>query len=137
VNGGGVDLNRNFPANNWSKEFKEARYNPGPHPKSEPEIKALVDLITSVRPRTIIHCHSWKPCIVNSGPDESHYAKALSESSGFEIVKEIGYPTPGSLSSYAWFDNKIPVICIEDTEHRDSSQVWPRFSSGLKKCFLN
>ena len=135
VNGRGVDLNRNYPSKDWSPHFDNPRYNPGSTPSSEPEIKALVSLLKELTPNLIIHCHSWEPCIVCSGPPNLDAAKHLSHSSGFKIVEEIGYPTPGSLSSYAWHDNQIPVICIEDEEHRDPHIVWPRFGKGIAKVF--
>lgn len=134
-NAQGVDLNRNYPSKNWSADYEQARYNPGPSPASENETQAVVELIKSFKPRLIIHCHSWQPCIVLSGPMDLIEAQYLSESTGYKIVPDIGYPTPGSLSSYGWYDQKIPIICTEEQEHSDLKQTWPRFSTGLKKVF--
>src|SRR5690606_10035972 len=135
VNGNGVDLNRNYPSKNWQPDFSEDRYYPGPRAGSEPEIAALIRLIERTRPRLIIHCHSWHPSIVLSGPSELNDAKYLSQASGYEIQASIGYPTPGSLSEYAWADRKIPVICIEEQDHIELSLVWPRFKAGIQRIF--
>ena len=135
VNGTGVDLNRNYPSKNWSAEAKAPRYNPGPFAGSEPEIKALVNLIQQLKPRLIIHCHSWNPCIVATGAPALRAAQSLANASGYKIVDDIGYPTPGSLSEYAWHDRQIPVICIEEQDHIDLKTVWPRFSSGFIEIF--
>lgn len=135
VNGNGVDLNRNYPSSNWSSEFKDPRYFPGPQAGSEPEVAALVDLIRQTQPRLIVHCHSWKPCIVLTGPPAQRDAEYLSACSGYEIVETIGYPTPGSLSYFGWHDLQIPVICIEEAERETKATSWTRFQPGLAKMF--
>lgn len=137
TNGNGVDLNRNYPSSNWSTTASQPRYNPGPAPASEPEIKALVKLIDQTSPRLIIHCHSWQPCIVYTGERGRTDAEALARSSGYELRTDIGYPTTGSLSQYAWHDLKIPVICIEEQEQIALEKVWPHFASGMKAVFTN
>jgi protein MpaA len=137
VNGRGVDLNRNYPSRSWSAECEKARYNPGPAPGSEAEIKAVVGFISEYRPRLIIHCHSWKPMIVAAGPPALRDAERLSRSSTYKVVPEIGYPTPGSLSQYGWVDHKIPVICIEEADETLPEQVWPNFQKGMREIFLD
>ena len=135
TNGNGVDLNRNYPAENWSPEASKQRYFPGPGPASEPEIRALTDLAEKVSPRLFIHFHAWQPMVVVSGPENLPEAQALADSSGYEIKHDIGYPTSGSLSQYGWKDRNIPVICIEEQEKLDLETVWPRFRSGFEKIF--
>lgn len=137
VNGRGVDLNRNYPSKSWTSGFEKARYNPGPSPGSEAEIKAVVKFIGDFQPRLIIHCHSWKPMIVAAGEPGLKDAERLSRSSGYKVVPEIGYPTPGSLSQYGWWDNQIPVICIEEDDETHKEQVWPNFGKGLREIFLD
>lgn len=136
VNARGVDLNRNFPSKNWSSEYKEERYYPGESPGSEIEIQALLHLIQMTTPRLIIHFHSWKPCVVVTGPKDLVEAKILAENSGFCLIHDIGYPTPGSLGEYAWHDLKLPVICTEDEEHRNYDLAWQHFGEGIKKILL-
>lgn len=137
VNGRGVDLNRNYPAQSWSPEAAKERYNPGPHAGSEAEIKAVVHLIQTYRPRLLIHCHSWKPMVVCAGEPGLKDAERLARASGYELSPEIGYPTPGSLSQYGWWDNRIPVICIEENDDAGLDQVWPRFGTGMREIFLD
>lgn len=138
TNAAGVDLNRNYPARSWTPEAKGPRYNPGPAPGSEPEIKAMVRLIETFDPRLIVHCHSWNPCIVFTGEPARKDAERLVEASGYTLQPTIGYDTPGSLSQYGWFDLGIPIICIEEQEHLESLDVvWPRFASGIKAIFAD
>ena len=107
-NARGVDLNRNFPASNWSPEpvFYKSRENdpqdialsPGVEPGSEPETKALLSLLDRMKPRAVITLHAALECIDDF--DSSYLGKQLSERSGlpFELVS---YATPGSFGSWA------------------------------------
>jgi hypothetical protein len=131
TNGNGVDLNRNFPASDWSPEIKSSRYHPGIHPGSEPEVKALVKLIEEQNPSAIIHFHSWKPCIVYTGALGKNIADFFETVSGYPSKEEIGYPTPGSLGQYGWLNHKIPVVCIEEEEGCPPSSIWPRWEPAL------
>jgi predicted deacylase len=134
VNGHGVDLNRNYPASNWSPEYDKPRYYPGPKPASEPEIQALVKLIEHVKPQALIHFHSIDgPCVVCTGEPGLEMAKTIAEAAGYPVKADIGYPTPGSLSEYGWKDLGIPVICVEEQEKIDLDSIWPRFRKGLLK----
>jgi hypothetical protein len=137
VNGRGVDLNRNYPSKDWAPTAEKERYNPGPHPGSEAEIKGVVQLLKNYNPRLVIHCHSWKPMVVCAGDSGLRDAERLSKSSGYEVKPEIGYPTPGSLSQYGWWDHKIPVICIEEADEAKPNTVWTHFGQGLREIFLD
>src|SRR5690242_4740261 len=66
TNSRGVDINRNFPCKNWSAEYEKERYFPGEAPGSELETQAVIELVETVKPRIIIHFHSWKPMIVST-----------------------------------------------------------------------
>ncbi len=136
VNGRGVDLNRNYPSRSWAPEFQEARYNPGASPGSEPEVQTVVKLIQLIKPRLVIHCHSWHPMIVCTGEPGMKEAEALGHSSGYKVSPEIGYQTPGSLSQYGWHDHQIPVICIEEQNGAQEAEVWPHFEKGMREIFL-
>ena len=137
VNGRGVDLNRNYPSKSWSPVAEKERYNPGPEPGSEAETQAVVNLVKQTKPGLIIHCHSWKPMIVCAGEPGLKDAERLSRSTGYETVPEIGYPTPGSLSQWGWWDHKIPIICIEEQDEVPEESVWPRFEQGMREIFLD
>jgi protein MpaA len=135
VNGRGVDLNRNYPSRGWSGAFEKERYHPGPSAGSEPEIQAVVGLLTELRPRLVIHCHSWEPCVVYAGEPARRDAERLARSSGYEARPDIGYPTPGALSQYGWTDNQIPVICIEEKSGVGQEELWPHFGAGMREIF--
>jgi len=135
VNAHGVDLNRNYPSEDWTPEAKKERYNPGPEALSEPENKYLVKLFDKYPPGLIISFHSWKE-IINYNGDGEEIAEYLSSYNGYEISDEIGYTTPGSLGTFvpAKYDN-CPVITFECPEIDDEmtlNDIWVKNEEGLK-----
>jgi protein MpaA len=136
VNGNGVDLNRNYPSADWSAHFEKDRYFPGNKPASEPEIQALLPLFESTKPKVVIHCHSWLPCIVINGNDAQTYGRPLAQACGYELKNDIGYPTPGSLSRFG-IEKNIPVVCIEEAEKTPDEKIWPHFQQGFEKIFYS
>lgn len=136
VNGRGVDLNRNFPSSDWTPEVKAPRYNPGLSPGSEPEVRALCDLLRKENPEIIVHFHSWKPCVVYSGAAGKPYAELIAAPTGYEAREDIGYPTPGSLGQYGLLNLKIPVICVEAQEGDPLDTLWSKFGPGLRAVLL-
>lgn len=108
-NARGVDLNRNFPTSNWRPEpvFYKSRAHdardialtPGPHPASEPETQALLALLDRLQPRAVISLHSALACVDDSGA--SPLGAKLAERCALPFLTEIGYPTPGSMGTWA------------------------------------
>lgn len=108
-NARGVDLNRNFPTANWRPEpvFYKSRANdardisltPGPAPASEPETQALLALLDRLQPRAVVSLHSALACVDDSGA--SPLGARLAERCALPFLTEIGYPTPGSMGTWA------------------------------------
>jgi protein MpaA len=108
-NARGVDLNRNFPTSNWRTDpvFYKSRANdardialsPGAEAASEPETRALIALIERLEPRAVVSLHSALACIDDSGA--SHLGRQLADRCALPFLTEIGYPTPGSMGTWA------------------------------------
>jgi murein peptide amidase A len=120
-NSNSVDLNRNLPTKDWSAEIKNPRYNPGPSPLSELENKALLEELKN-NPDLIVSLHSWNP-ILNINGDCLAEAEVLSQMTGYKIDTDIGYPTPGSLGTYAGLERQIPTLTYEIERGQDLDQV--------------
>jgi protein MpaA len=108
-----VDLNRNMPTKDWTPQAINPRYPPGNAPASEPETKAMVDLITRIEPLAILSAHSFDKPQVNANGPSLEWAKEISALTETPVTTDIGYPTPGSLGTYAGAERKIPTITLE------------------------
>lgn len=130
-----VDLNRNLPTKDWTPIAAKERYHPGPTALSEKENQALVTFIKNNKLDLIISLHSWEPMLNTNG--EIPEAIVISELTGYKIEPYIGYPTPGSLGTYAGIENKIPTLTYEIQRDLQFDQVLkihvPALIAGLKK----
>jgi protein MpaA len=106
-----VDLNRNMNTKDWSPVAATERYFPGPSPMSELENQCLAKFIEEFKPTVIFSLHSWKPMLNTNGnlPE----ADAIAKLTGYVIQPDIGYPTPGSLGTWAGLERNIPTLTYE------------------------
>lgn len=112
TNGNGVDLNRNLPTKDWTDVARAPRYAPGPQPGSEPENQAIMRYLDASQPDLIISLHSWNP-VLNINGDCRGEAEVLANITGYKIDEDIGYPTPGSLGTYAGLERGTPTLTYE------------------------
>lgn len=134
MNSHGVDLNRNLPTKDWSPDYKTERYYPGKSPLSEPENKALVQLLEKDSFDLIISLHSWNPMININGPDCEPEAEILKHFTKYAIEPDIGYPTPGSLGTYAGKERSISTITFEIQRDIDFAKIDEVHVPALLSC---
>jgi hypothetical protein len=132
-NAHGVDLNRNYPATNFV-----AGDTNGPEPLSEPEGRALHDLIVDLDPHLVIVAHSWgrkasgPPCFVNFDGPADHLAQQFGALSGYAVVpSENIHGTPGSLGSFVGIDRRTPILTIEYERGRSPSVCWDETRAAI------
>lgn len=113
LNSRGVDLNRNLPTHDWTAEVLNPRYPPGTAAASESETRALVATLERFKPLAILSVHSFSQVQVNSNGPARDWAQVLSRVCGYPVTESIGYPTPGSLGTYAGAERQIPTITLE------------------------
>ncbi|MHC4354844.1 MAG: DUF2817 domain-containing protein [Planctomycetota bacterium] len=125
-NAHGVDLNRNFEAANRLNSKQT-----GLTGLSEPESRAIKQVVLQHRPDRIVSIHQPLACIDYDGP-----AQALAESMGQYCdlpVKKLG-ARPGSLGSYTGVTLGIPIITFEmkrADSQLDSETLWRKYGKAL------
>ncbi|NNM27436.1 MAG: DUF2817 domain-containing protein [Phycisphaerales bacterium] len=127
LNARGVDLNRNFPCANW----REHRTRHGVEPASEPETRAIIDLIDRYRPERIVSIHQPIGCVDYDGPGRT-LAEAMASVCDLP-VRKLG-ARPGSLGAYAGEESGIPTITLELPGHAsrlEDGVLWDRYGPAL------
>lgn len=128
-NARGVDLNRNFPTQDWAEGVAGDRYYGGSQPASEPETRALMALLENEEPRRIVTIHSDLHNINYDGPALA-LAQSMAGHNGYRLAPDIGYPTPGSFGGYAGRERSIPTITLELPEG-EGSVLWPLHRTAM------
>jgi len=130
-----VDLNRNLPTKDWTPVAAKERYNPGPSALSEKENQSLVHFLNHNKIDLIISLHSWEPMLNTNGNIPE--AVVIAKLTGYAIEPYIGYPTPGSLGTYAGLENNIPTLTYEIQRDIKFDQILkihvPAIIAGLKE----
>jgi len=125
-----IDLNRNFPAGNWKKTRKGMNFG-GDEAASEPETLALLKAFEMMKPARVVSIHSMdKPCNNFDGPGKG-LAEAMGKCNGYEVKDNIGYPTPGSLGSWAGIDRGIAIITLELRHSMAGDKAWEENRAAL------
>lgn len=116
----GVDLNRNFPTENWSPDpvyYKTGKadpqdiaLSPGERPASEPETQALLALLKELKPRAVVSLHAALACIDDAGA--SPLGRHLAAQTGLPLQPDVGYATPGSFGSWA-LEHQLNLVTYE------------------------
>ncbi len=138
VNGNGVDLNRNLPSKQWTKEAREAKYFPGNAPLSEPENIYLVSLFEKYPPGFILSFHSWYP-VINYNGSCKEIAELLASYNKYPIEADfLTHPTPGSLGEYGPQVLGCPVLTFECpvlSETITLDGIWNENETAFKELF--
>ena len=145
VNNNGVDLNRNFPSENWTADWDRNGcwiYRPttgGAYAGSEPETRSVMSFILSHQIEALISYHSAALGVFPGGVPWTAASKRLAS----ELSKSTGYPYPpidtgceytGTLADWAVENGVGAAVDMELRNHRDTD-----FEKNLKalKVFLS
>jgi murein peptide amidase A len=122
----GVDLNRNFPANNRINSPESGRW-----ALSEPESRVIYQILREYRPNRIVSVHQPLGCIDYDGP-AADLAGRMAQACDLP-VKKLG-ARPGSMGSYSSQVRHIPIVTLEllDSDSGLSEeQLWTRYGRAL------
>lgn len=138
VNNNGVDLNRNFPADNWTSDWDRDGcwiYRPttgGLYGGSEPETRTVMSFIRARKITALISYHSAALGIFPGGVPWTEESKRLSKA----LAKATGYPYPpvdtgcvytGTLADWAVENGVEAAVDMELRDHKNTD-----FTKNLK-----
>ena len=115
TNANQIDLNRNFPTQDWNEAAemywktttsKNPRRFPGKIAGSEPEVNCALEQIKEFKPDFIVSIHTPLNVLDFDGP------KVTPPKYDYLPWKSLGH-FPGSLGRYMWFERQTPVLTME------------------------
>jgi predicted deacylase len=139
-NADNVDLNRNFdchwqPMSTWRGNEVSA----GTSPFSEPESKAIRDLVLKDKPAAVVFWHSQADAVYASECDSGVLSGTVSlmntyaDAAGYPAVKSFdAYPVTGD--SEGWLASiGIPAVTVELSTHNTTE--WSKNLAGIEALF--
>jgi murein peptide amidase A len=125
VNANNIDLNRNFPTNDWTSGIYMPRnvfleLGGGTSPLSEPESLALASYTASLSPRVVLTFHATgRAVFANDAGDSKQLADIYAEKSGFTSFNSsdsntfFSYPTTGEYEDWLRDKQNLPALLVE------------------------
>jgi protein MpaA len=148
-NARGVDLNRNFPGDNWlpdpsptfwsttivrTDERRTQLSSPGTHGGSEPETQAIMSLVERVAPEAVIDLHTPLECVIALSERSVALAGHLAEPAQLRVVRALDAPTPGD--SATWCEAAGATAVTYEFELAPMPAVWARHGEALVRCIV-
>lgn len=124
-----VDLDRNFAATSWTPAHQPG-YAPGPAAESEPETRALVQLIERVQPARLVSVHSTYRLVLWHGAGQA-LAEAMAARNGYPAAPGADTPKPGSLRDRYGADLGLEVVTLE-IPFVEEDEAWQQNRAALR-----
>lgn len=131
----GIDLNRNFPGENW-KMLRSRRS--GESPNSAIETRALVRILGDFKPQLLLHIKDARSVgIVNYDGDAEGIAERVSELSGLQLTQGLGKKTTGSVENYVGSRLNSASVTILVPREADTPAAWNKHQESLLAAIFN
>lgn len=125
TNTNNVDLNRNFPADNWQSSVQlpggiTLPEGGGLNPLDQPESSVLAAFISQQNPRLVLTYHAVAGVVIsNDVGDSTGFAQKYATDSGYRFTtdadsdNEFGYVTTGEFENWLADAKNIPALLVE------------------------
>lgn len=131
-NARGVLLNRNFATQGWRKLPSGNLWVSGREPESEPEVRALVDLVEDAQPDRIIVLGATRrmPTAAYVGPAET-LVREFAKASGLRPGAVNASLEQGSFAVYTGANRKLPTLIVRVPAGMRRDVLWTTYKRGL------
>ena len=131
-NARGVLLDQNFRTRHWRKSPAGDRWLSGREPESEPETRALADLLDDLKPsRVIVLGSSRRPGVLNyAGPAEP-IAIRLAEMAQMKPLPLVAADAAGAFAALAGFDRGIATLVFRVPARSTVDRNWSSYKRAL------
>jgi len=123
TNSRGVNLNRNFPTDDWVRNTNDTdgkhKNGGGKKPLSEPEAKALASLVSSLRPRAMLSFHAVGSLVGGEpGTLTAERAGKYASLVGYRDItysdsSAFSYDVTGTYEGWTFDEAGVPVMLVE------------------------
>lgn len=125
TNANNVDLNRNYPANDWKSDVTLPdgtliKNGGGDKPLSEPESNAIAKYVLANDPKLVLTYHSQASVVIaNESGNSSNLANEYGKLSGYRSLTDgasdglFNYDTTGAFENWLHDKYEIPALLIE------------------------
>lgn len=128
-NAHGIDLNRNFPSENWKRL---ASNRAGDRPASEVETRTIVRLLSDFHPELILHVKESPGAgrINCEGPADAQ-AELAAKQTACQVVRNLGQATSGSMENYASSQLQCPALTFLLPREKSDEAAWAKNGEAL------
>lgn len=122
MNANKVNLNRNFPTSNWTRDINDTdgkhKDGGGTKPLSEPEAAALASITQTYHPRLLVSFHAVGSLVQgdvgsSSAAKAAQYASLVGYSNATGSSSTFDYDITGGYEEWAWRNQGIPSMVVE------------------------
>jgi protein MpaA len=125
----GIDLNRNFPSDNW-KELTNGRA--GTRSASEAETRVIVRVLGDFQPTLLVHLKdSRRGGVINYEGEIREAAEKIAGMTSSQVVSGLGEKTSGSVECYALTRLKCPNMTLLLAREDSDEAAWARNHDAL------